>query len=88
MLLCGWHASAARPVKLKHNNQPGWDELLFLRAGWDVHVSEAAKHSRAGRVHHSKAFGSETFSPFQAIQPALIAGGSVCTCTSRSGNTG
>jgi pimeloyl-ACP methyl ester carboxylesterase len=57
-----WHGGglAGTTFETKPDGQPGW-ENFFLRAGWDVYVSDAVERGRAGWARYPEIFKSEPF---------------------------
>jgi pimeloyl-ACP methyl ester carboxylesterase len=57
-----WHGGGLSGVtwETKPDGQPGW-ENHFLRAGWDVYVSDAVERGRASWARYPEIFKSEPF---------------------------
>jgi pimeloyl-ACP methyl ester carboxylesterase len=55
-----WHGGglAGTTFETKPDGQPGW-EMFFLRAGWDVYVSDAVERGRASWARYPEIFTSE-----------------------------
>lgn len=55
-----WHGGGLAGVtyETKPDGQPGW-EMFFLKAGWDVYVSDAVERGRASWARYPEIFKSE-----------------------------
>lgn len=55
-----WHGGGLSGVtfETKPDGQPGW-EMYFLRAGWDVYVSDAVERGRASWARYPEIFKTE-----------------------------